>query len=280
MPSTLEALYNRAPVTIWVEDAVTRAYLQALWSTAPFQFLIGGNKEGVKAAAQQAEQDQSAARSAGAANATLHVYGIADRDYERTNLPKWPDPLWTGRTFYLDAIEIENLLLDEAVLASIAENFNRRSPAHILEKMHDEATRRLWWSACKQFLAEYSLKRKADFPPDPKLSKVSSLPTATQAILGSTWFSQIAQELAAETASAHVSSELARIHNTLAASLDDGTWKSAFPGKELFETTHSDVTNGGATKTDVAAAIGREHAAQPPAQLVELRKAIARRTGL
>ncbi|MDP3494421.1 MAG: hypothetical protein Q8R82_15025, partial [Hyphomonadaceae bacterium] len=265
------------------------------WGPGTFQFLIGGNKEGVVAAAGQAGRDVEADRveavAAGQRPPFLHVFGIADRDFDRTNRPQWPTPGWVGRNYYLDSIEIENLLLDEDALSAIPENFSRRSAAGAIEKlsatairarMHSEATGRLWWMTCKQFLAEYNLLRKLPFPGDAGLATMGSLAAAEAYILAAPWFGSTANALQARTAQAHVHGELTRISSLLQAALSSpNDWRTLFAGKEIFEPVAHWVTSGKATLVDVARSVGRIHA-QPgrtPTQIVELRDSIRTRTG-
>ena len=49
------ALYNRAPIMLWVEDTLTRDYLKEVWANDPrVGFLIGGGKAAVRAIVEDA----------------------------------------------------------------------------------------------------------------------------------------------------------------------------------------------------------------------------------
>jgi hypothetical protein len=49
------SLYT-APINLWVEDELTRAYLDAVWNSPAVKFLIGGGNEGLQAIVNDAER--------------------------------------------------------------------------------------------------------------------------------------------------------------------------------------------------------------------------------
>ena len=82
-----DALYS-GQINLWVEDCLTRAYLDALWNDSAVKFLIGGGRDGVGAILKDAED-------AGYTN----VFGVIDRDFEPSNQSDWMDPAKTSRRF-------------------------------------------------------------------------------------------------------------------------------------------------------------------------------------
>ena len=96
----------RAPINLWVEDELTRAYLSAVWNSPAVAFFIGGGNEGVRAIVKDAEE-----------SGFTNVFALIDRDFRQTNKPGWSDPKKTSRTFVLPVHEIENYLLDAGALA-------------------------------------------------------------------------------------------------------------------------------------------------------------------
>ena len=78
--SHLAPLLSQWPVIVWVEDRLTRAYLQDIWQAdnALVQILVAGGNEAVAGVVHDL-------RVLGHAN----VFGFADRDFRSTNRDKW-----------------------------------------------------------------------------------------------------------------------------------------------------------------------------------------------
>src|SRR4051812_26101719 len=101
------ALY-RGVINLWVENALSREYLAAVWRNDPdVAFFVGGGNDGVRAVVKDAEE-------AGYTN----VFGVTDRDFRPSNRSDWLDPRKMFRTFVLPVHEIENDLLEAEALRS------------------------------------------------------------------------------------------------------------------------------------------------------------------
>ncbi len=104
-------------INLWVEDDLTRTYLNALWNDPAVKFLIGGSYQGVLAILKDAED-------AGYSN----VFGVVDGDHGRSNHMNWSKPGKSSPRFILPRHEIENYLLDTPALEGCRFNTHRRTP--------------------------------------------------------------------------------------------------------------------------------------------------------
>ena len=75
-----DALYS-GQVNLWVEDALTRAYLDGLWNDSAVKFLIGGGRDGVGAILKDAED-----------TGYTNVFGVIDRDFQPSNRGRLDEP--------------------------------------------------------------------------------------------------------------------------------------------------------------------------------------------
>src|SRR3954452_8347026 len=101
----------RGVINLWVEDALSREYLSALWNDAAVAFFIGGGNEGVRAIVKDAED-------AG----FLNAFAVTHPDFRPSNRGSWNDQDKTFRTFVLPVHEIETYLLTSQALQ--ASRFN------------------------------------------------------------------------------------------------------------------------------------------------------------
>ena len=142
----------RGVINLWVEDALSREYLSALWNDADVALFIGGGNEGVRAIVKDAED-------AGFSN----VFAVTDRDFRPTNQGSWNDPAKTFRTFVLPVREIENYLLNSQALH--ASRFSNAGLSNTdTENLIVPAARRLcWWAACRDVVAEFKTEIPGNF---------------------------------------------------------------------------------------------------------------------
>jgi hypothetical protein len=132
MSSELSSLYKNRPITLWVEDGLTRAWLRGLWDDADIGLLVAGGNDAVAGAVRDA-------RGAGHGN----VFGVRDRDFLATNRAAWLDPTKQPTVFVTEAHELENHLLDFDGLAALSPNHNRqRKTAAQLEAVVGRRARR------------------------------------------------------------------------------------------------------------------------------------------
>ncbi len=232
MPSDVgrEALYN-GPINLWVEDPLTRAYLDALWDDPAVKFLIGGGHDGVRAIIRDAED-------AGFRN----VFGLIDRDYHRSNRVDWLVPGRAFRTFILPVHEIENYLLHTAALEGCRYNTHRRTVAEIDAFLVAEATRRCWWAACRDVVALIRDRFRDHFVNDPTTPPVKDEATAFDHIRHSDWFRELPRKSATMT-EPHIHRLLLRMHARSARLIADGGWRVEFAGKEIVREIGNRIFN-------------------------------------
>jgi hypothetical protein len=214
------SLYT-APIELWVEDEVTRAYLDAVWNSPSVRFLIGSGNEGVQAIVQDAE-------NAGYPN----VFAVIDRDFRLTNRTNWRDPSKKPRRFILPVHEIENYLLDAAALAASRLNNLNRTEAEIEQLMTTEAQRFCWWAACRDVVAELRRRFREGFLNDPTRAVITE-EQARDHICQSPWFRKLPHEIS-RTTTPDIHRLLSEAHVAANQSLLDGRWRTEFAGKEII----------------------------------------------
>ncbi len=270
----------RAPINVWVEDEVTRAYLDALWNNPTVAFLIGGGNEGVRAIVNDAEK-------AG----FLSVFALIDRDFRPSNRPHWLSPSKTFRTFVLPVHEIENYLLDARSLAESRYNNLGRTIDQIEALMATAAGQLHWWAACRSVVAELRDRFWEDFIPHPKHPRVKNRQEAHNHICRSAWFRRLPTEFGRSAAS-DVEHLLDEAHRKATQWLADGRWKTEFAGKEILRSIGGKIYRRPRVAThrrspaqfdeDLAKEIGalQRQNGTAPAELVELLKALQQRIAL
>lgn len=271
-PSHLAALYNAAPIILWVEDLVTSVYLHALWRhDRRFQLYVGGGHEVLAAVVEDA---QRSGRS--------QVFCLRDRDFGSTNRTRWEQP--DVSIFALESFEVECFLLDPAALATCSINTAGRSAPWIREHLQAQARASLWWMACRKVLAELREARQEKFPAHPKRGQVSSREHAERILLDNEWVTLTVPGLPEKAREQRLRDALREAHDHYAELLDDGTWMSAFSGKELVQelvawifTKHRPP--GSAALQDLAKAVAAEQlaAGREPTELLELHEAMLQR---
>ena len=216
-----DTLYN-GQINLWVEDDLTRAYLDAVWNDPSVKFLIGGGYNGVVAILKDAEE-------AGYTN----VFGVVDGDHGRSNYSEWFVPGRTFRRFILPRHEIENYLLDTAALEGCRLNTHRRTADEIVALLRAEAAKRCWASACRDVVMLIRNRFFDGFINQPKLSSVDSEMAAQTHILQSDWVFRLDRKSRALT-EVRVSRLLKWAHARASRKVQDSSWRIDFPGKEIF----------------------------------------------
>ena len=79
----LQRLLTERPLVLWVEDTITKAYLERIWQPddSLFQILVAGGNDSVGAVVHDL-RDQG----------YDHVFGLADRDFGEGNMDSWNEP--------------------------------------------------------------------------------------------------------------------------------------------------------------------------------------------
>lgn len=273
MPSpSLDALYNAAPNILWVEDALTAIYLDAVWQhDRTIKAYIAGGHETIKAVVEDAVR---AGRS--------RVFGLRDRDFGPTNRPRWSGT--NVRMFVLETFEVECFLLDPPALATCVVNTSARDEAWIRAHLDDVARSQLWWMACRKVLADLRQARQARFPAHPKPSEVSSREDAERIVLDNEWTVATVPRLSVEVRPDRLRAALVDAHRYFSSSLTGASWVRAFSGKELVHDLLPRLFTrgrpaGSAALHDLAKAVARRQVAtgSEPSELVELRQVIKTR---
>lgn len=267
--SDLPALYKKHKICLWVEDPLTRTYLETLWSSdLNLGLLVAGGHEGTRAVAELAFRDQ-----------ILKVFGLVDRDFGNTNRHQWANPPNDLRCYRTEAHEVENFLLDSDALAASQYNSRERKPAEILEYMQKRAHQLTWWMASRQTLAELRMSVTDGFPGTPTTQAQLDRETAFHHIL------RYARTLP-NAVNRWTDSEIERVleghHRTYTQECDSGGWQRSFSGKEIFASVCGFISIQGVEKSlreEVAkdvAEFQRKQEAVPP-ELTELRTSLYNR---
>lgn len=267
-PSHLAALYNAAPIILWVEDLVTSVYLEAVWQhDRRFQLYVGGGHEVLAAVVEDARR-----------SGRSHVYGLRDRDFGPTNRHRWQQ--LDVSTFVLETFEVECFLLDPPALANCMINTAGRDEEWISDHLHEQARASLWWMACRKVIAELREARQAEFPSHPKRGAVSSRVQAEKVLLDNDWVRLTVPGLPDRIDEQRLRDALHEAHEHYAALLDRGAWTAACSGKEIVHELVSWIFTkgrppGNTALQDLAKAVAQqqlEHGV--PAELLELRQAM------
>jgi hypothetical protein len=223
--TTLSALYAAQPLVVWVEDEETRRVLTTAWAGESVAIYVGGGNETIRAVVEDAWRGD-----------LRHVFGVVDRDFGRSNSGHWQNPGDNLRVYVLESAEIENLALDPEALAACDYNTGRRSKQQIEKRMMDAVADMVWWMACCSVLDVIRRRRNAGFPSFPRHgAAVVDLSSALQYIQSSPWFSQYAAQLPALATRDWLEAELESQRDHFSNALHDGTWKTEFSGKQLFD---------------------------------------------
>ncbi len=171
----LAALYNR-PIILWVEDLVTSTYLGECWNDPDIGFRVAGGHEGVRHLVSSAQKEGFG-----------HVFGFVDRDLGYSNRSRWPDPS-ASPVFVPEVHEVENYVLEPDHLAGCDLNNGGRSAAEVQTRLETQASRMVWWMACRRVLADLRSEARQGFPHH---AHVSTLADAERLICGSDWFKNL-----------------------------------------------------------------------------------------
>jgi len=270
--SHLAAFYNAAPIILWVEDLVTKVYLDALWEhDSRFQLYVGGGHEVLAAVVHQA---QHSGRS--------HVYCLRDRDFGPTNRDRWNNP--DIHAFALDTFEVECFLLDPPALAECAVNTSGHDEDWIEQKLLEHARDLVWWMACRKVIAGLREARQIAFPKHPKPLNVRSRADAEQILFDNDWVRTTVPSLGTRVDATLLGHDLTRAHAHYTASLGRGTWSRDFSGKEIVNELVTRLftkqrPRGNAAIQDLAKAVAHQQLRREcvPTELLELREAMLRR---
>lgn len=243
--TNLHALLSARPVALWVEDMLTKEYLQRIWQPDDifFQILVAGTNDSVTAVVRDLQE-----------NGYGNVFGLTDRDFHNSNRPKWNNPSPNMLIYRPDRLEIENYLLDWPALAGCDENISRRNrtQADIQQRAEGYAGRMLWWMACRKIISDYHERVVGQFPQHPKLTDISSVSEAENYIrTARNWRDQLPVHAVYINNSNNLTISLQSAHDVYQDTLNYGTWTDDFSGKEIFRAIRGFLFNDSYASADV-----------------------------
>ncbi|RLC12054.1 MAG: hypothetical protein DRI57_18160 [Deltaproteobacteria bacterium] len=273
----LEKLLTDRPVVLWVEDMLTKEYLQRVWQPEDqlFQILIAGSTENVIAVVHDLQKSGYG-----------HVFGFTDRDFRESNRSRWNSPTQDMRIYRPDHFEIENYLLDWKALAGCHENINRHSKARTMieERATQYADGMLWWMACRQALSDIHKRLVEHFPTHPKVCDIKSIQNAENHIITNhNWWNDFPANSADIQSLNYLRNNLQTAYNGNQGDLNNGSWKVNFSGKEIFRSVRGFLFNESYASaevmdTDLAKSVADwQINNKVPPELIELRDSIRTR---
>ncbi len=271
-PTHLAALYNAAPIILWVEDLLTSAYLGALWQNDQrIQMYIGGGHENLAAVVEYACRSNRS-----------RVLSVRDRDFGPTNRPKW-----RSRDVFnlsLETFEVECFLIDYPSLARCVVNTAQRSEPEIKQWFISRAGEMLWWMACRKVISSLREARQEKFPSHPKRTGVSTRAEAEAILCRSKWVEETVPGLQKRVEAKQLVDELDAAYADYERHLTAGTWTAVFSGKELLEDSLSWIYTRGRPAgptglENLAKAVASEQlmANRVPQELLDLHAALIER---
>jgi hypothetical protein len=223
--TTLFALY-RAPLSVWVEDPLSHSVLTALWQDPKINVVITQGKPGVR---HMVRSNPDPARYC--------VYGLVDRDFDDDNEAQWPST--ACQILHLPVHELENLLLDFDVLASLAKG---STAAAIRDEAHRRAVTLHWWMVHKAVLREMQHELGAGFPLDASTDgSLASAADVAQRLRASAYWIDHESALKLWIAPVKIEDRIQAWGQQLQADLAGDGWLRTFSGKEIFRHLRSHV---------------------------------------
>ena len=221
----------RGRVKVYVEDPLTHMLLTDVWADPRMDIEVTRGRAGVLHMAQ-------------ATNITAHgeVFGVVDSDFDPHNETQWNSP--ACRVFRLPVHEVENLLLDFDVLATLSQESRGRTPetaAQIRTRAHGYAAGLVSWMACRAVLRAMQQALGEAFPGDPTQRECGSLDASAGWIAARPYWVTHAGALARWQPPGTIRAELETWEAMYRATLEDDSWARDFSGKELLRHLRSHV---------------------------------------
>lgn len=277
---SLQPSATRGRISLWVEDALTKAYLTAVWAPEDtlFNISMAGSHSTVIGLVHDARL-----------NGTGNVFGVVDCDFRFTNRPNWAN---TGRpleTFRLESHEVENLLFDWGAMAGCSANrqFHQRSEANIAQRAKTIASGMVWYMACRKVLMNNRFDIDDDYPGRPQATDLNTLQDALSYITSKTWYQSVAQKAQHLSAPTQIQADLVSAYQQYNTDLQSGDWERSYSGKEVYQQIRGWMTNyPNTTKADKdinfaksIAEYQRTHQ-RIPQEVLDLKAALKTRVGI
>jgi len=213
-----------APIIVWVEDALTEAYLNKLWADDQIRIFVAGSGPTVEAATTDA-------RKAKVGN----VFGVRDRDFGKTNVAVWTKYGREIGVYRLKRHEMENYLLDWSALAGCTENRRGKKAGDIEAEVKEHAATLDWWLATRRTLYDLSTELTKGSPAPPGQTKIKTHDDAVAYILHhSKWYRRVCRMPETLLKEANINALLTKHQKRVHKAFNDGKWIELFPGKELL----------------------------------------------
>jgi hypothetical protein len=212
----LYSLY-RSKIVIWVEDELTREYLQMIWQTSGVKCLIAGGHESIKPVVRDA-------RSHGNHN----VFGVVDGDFEQSNLDRWR----TVEVFQLPVNEVENYLLSAPAIAGCKMNTNHRTEQAIDAHMLERARELMWWMVACRTISRLRHFCIDDFVARPAAAAITDRDSVLAHFYGSTWLN--AFQVNSPKIRRCIEDWIDEAVTHYRDSLNNNDWRRSFAGKEIL----------------------------------------------
>lgn len=173
--SHLASVYASAKIVLWVEDPLTRTYLNRIWGDPPeIALAVAWKGTAIAPLIESAIRD-----------GVTNVYGLIDRDFATSNFASWAAK--ATRQFRMPRHEIENYLLDERAIAECSLNTRGRSRSDVEAELFRFASSQPTWLACRSVLNRMERDIHSGFPSHPPVS-VATLEAARVHICESAWY--------------------------------------------------------------------------------------------
>lgn len=259
----LDPLYKDRPVTLWVEDPLTRDYLKEGWDDPQqVRLLVAGNNQAVHSLVGSARREGYTA-----------VFGLCDRDFGATNHGSWST---TTSVFRLRMHEIENAILHPDSLSAALQELGTSVHHSTIEgRLLQEANSFVWGMALGATLRWLRDTLQEDFPHSNGLVGVGNQTAAEQRIFGSLWWQAWQASLPTSITEISVQGQLSTRHGYYAKHLGSPAYLEEFAGKELLGRVFSWLTTGCGkpiTHQDLTKTVGRVQRQQGwlPAEIAAL----------
>jgi hypothetical protein len=214
--TTVFELYDVSRSTLWVEDDLTRLFLNEIWNDRQIRVITAGGRAGVEHLVGGAPHGL----------AGKSVVGLVDRDFSPENQAAWRN--LDVRILRTPAHELENHLLDFDVLAAIA----GAASADVEAAARAHATAIRWWMACKTARREVFGALMAYFPEEPPPAGMDQQAATDHLVRSAFWREH--QRAHATYTPAFIPTRIAQIGADYDAHLASGEWLRSFSGKEIF----------------------------------------------
>jgi hypothetical protein len=252
--SDLAPFLTQKPIVLIVEDRETKEYLYATWGAEQqyFNIVVSGGNQVVKGVVEDLRR-----------HGHKNVFGLVNRDFGKSNVPRWQDPSGPPELLRWSYHEIENLLLDWNALAGCRLNRRQKAPSSSDEielLATAEAQKQPWWLACRKCLSEIQKLHGMNFPSIPSVDTLSDLSSACNHIANSQWFKDLPARTKQIGSKKHLQSALQDAYNEYCNELTRGDWIKTFSGKEIYKSIchllHDGRTKKAEFHVDIARSVG------------------------